>query len=138
MIRWSLHSMTLLANESSGGNAGAAERGRARPPQVDREGQPYYTTDGLDKSVERRDLARPRTWVVRVRMGDHKGLPLLWYEAAAHARSSIVGAIPCGCADRATAAALHSCCHSPTKSCIEKTTRTSKTRPGRIFSSTIV
>src|SRR5438034_1237641 len=42
--------------------------------------------------------------------------PLPWHESASPARSSMVGANPCGRPARATAAALHSCSHSPTKS----------------------
>ena len=69
-----LHSETLLANDSSGGNEGAAQRGR---PQ------------GIAPTMDERAGA-----VLR----------------------SMVGAIPCGRPAGAKAAALHSYCHSPTKS----------------------
>src|SRR5205807_7704382 len=53
---------------------------------------------------------------VRPSEGDHKGSPLPWTNGPGKQIRTRVGAIPCGRPAGANAAALHSCCHSPTKS----------------------
>src|SRR5947208_1313791 len=74
----------------------------APPPNVDRQGHPYSTTDQPAKPVESSGVARGTlgSTLKLVRMGDRKGSPLRWTNATPGFRGIVVvlvGPLPLRC-----------------------------------------